>query len=580
MAARINDPDNPEPSAAFKIYENVRGFSLAVKDAGRVREIVSVLVRHGFGALIGRLKLGDDAKVEKSDIEEGDRVRQDAIPVGVRLRRALEELGPTFIKFGQILSTRPDIVPADVLVELERLQDDVPDFSWDEAKLQIETSLGKPYGEVFAQIEQNALASASVAQVHRAILNSGEEVVVKIQRPGIRRQIEADLHILYWLARKVEQLVPELELVDAVGVIYEFEKAITREIDFRNERDHIDVFRHNFANFKGVLIPKVYKEYTSRDVITLEYIRGFKITEGAQRFELDPYEMAPIMMRLLFKMIFKDGYFHGDLHPGNILIQPDGTIGLIDFGLVGSLNERQRDHILDIMIGISRQDYALVARVFYELGVKVPGVRYDYRAFESDVVELMEHHIGAKNISDIEIGAFFSDIAVGALRHRIKMPPTYTMVFKAIMTVEGLGKNVAPEINFLDQLRPFIRDVLIERYSPKRLLREGFELIGGASRVMRELPILGMQVVEETARGNLQFRIQNREDDRVLDMEHHRNASIVRSAGLFTMTLCGTLAWEFGVSRVLGMSVPSFIFFSLALVFGLPLVFRALTGRF
>jgi ubiquinone biosynthesis protein len=192
----------------------------------------------------------------------------------------------------------------------------------------------------------------------------------------------------------------------------------------------------------------------------------------------------------------------------------------------------------------------------------------------------MEEHIGTKNISDIDIGAFFSDIATGALRHRIKMPPTYTMVFKAFMTVEGLGKNVAPELNFLEQLRPFIREVLIERYSPKRLLREGFEIIGGASRVMRELPLLGMQVVEEMARGNLQFRVQERSDERLLEIEHNRNVWGVRALGFFTTALCGTLAWDLETAQVLGMSVPSFIFYLLAVVFGIPLLFRAVTGRF
>ena len=573
--------DKPRgPSPAMRLINNARGIGTAVRDMGRVREISTVLVRHGFGAFVAAMGLGTAARPARTRAESAaalDSVR--APDRAARIRRVIEDLGPTFVKLGQILSTRPDVVPPDIIAELEHLQDDVPPMSWDDVEAVITAELGLPPDEAFAHIEHEPLASASIAQVHRAITHEGAEVAVKVQRPNIAPQIRSDLHILHFLARRAEQVLPELALMDPTGIIDEFDKALSSELDFTHERQHIERFRHNFRTFEGIVIPRVWKELSTPRVLTMEFIRGIKATEAGDRLDVDPDTLAPRMLRALFKMIFQDGYFHGDLHPGNVLVQPDGTIGLIDFGLVGKLTERQRDNILDILIGISRKDYALVARVFYEIGIKVPGISYDYQRFEADVVTLMETHIGDRNISELDIGVFFSDVVEGAIRHHIKMPPTYTMVFKALMTVEGMGKTLAPDINFVEQATPFVRDMLVERYNPRRILREVIDLMSSSSRFMRGVPGTAIQVLEDLARGSLTIRTRSVELQRLAEAHERAGNHLVRAVMAVGFTLAGTMAWDHAGPRVLGLSPLTFTAFVVAAFFGLPLVWRSLTNR-
>lgn len=565
-----------KPSLAFRLLGGVKGVRTTLQDLGRARDISAVLGKHGFGALGALLS----SPKQGTPVDATETMRELARPDrGRRVLRVFEDLGPTFIKFGQILSTRPDIVPQDIIVELQNLQDNVPPMTWAEAEAVLTEELGQPPSDVFRSIETEALASASIAQVHRAILKNGREVAVKIQRPDIVPQVRSDLHILHFIARRALAIMPELDLMDPVGIVTEFDKALSLELDFHHERTHILRFRQNFADFPGVIIPRVYDELSTQRVLTMDYIRGYKATEAEKHLTVDTSDLAPRMMRALFKMIFEDGYFHGDLHPGNVLIQPDGTIGLIDFGLVGKLSERQRNNILDILIGISRRDYALVARVFYDIGVKIPGQAYYYQRFEDDVVALMETHIGDKNISDLNIGAFFSDIVAGAIRHRIKMPPTYTMVFKALMTVEGMGKSLAPDINFVAEATPFVREVLLERYSPTKLLRDALDLFSSTSRFMRTVPATAAQVLDDTARGSLTIRVRSTELETMIRAQQSDARLLAASLLTIGFAMIGTLAWDLGTVRWLGLSVPSLVFYLFATFSGLLLLWRIIRGR-
>lgn len=569
-------PDEQRPSLAFRFLGNVKGIQSAWKDMGRAREIGVVLARHGFGAMVGLLGVGDKAA---RTVSADETIREVSTPDrAVRIRRVIEELGPTFIKLGQILSTRPDVIPPDIIEELQHLQDRVPPMSWEDAQGVLRDELGDDYERHFKTVDPQPLASASIAQVHRAILDDGREVAIKVQRPDIVPQIRSDLHIIYFFARRLLQLIPELELMDPLGIVSEFDKALSLELDFDQEAEHIRRFRHNFRSFNGIVIPKVYESCSGRRVITMDYIRGYKATEAHHHVDIDPNTVAPRMLRALFKMIFEDGYFHGDLHPGNVLVQPDGTIGLIDFGLVGKLSERQRDNILDILIGVSRRDYALVARVFYELGIKVPCQHYDYQRFEDDVVALMETHLGDKNISEMDMGAFFTDIVHGAIRHRIQMPPTYTMVFKALVTVEGMGKTLAPDINFMEHATPFVRDMLVERYSPRRILRESIDLVSSTSRFMRGVPAMSVQVLEDLARGSLTIRTRSSDISALVRAQRKHTNHLIRALVAVGFSLVGTLAWSLPTPTLLGMSVPTIVFYLLAMGFGLPLLWRSWRG--
>lgn len=561
-----------------RVYTSVRGLSVAIKDMGRMREIVRILVKHGFGALVTRLNLTETVGV-KGIMEYRD--EDDALySAPQRVRMAIEELGPTFIKLGQILSTRGDLIPSEFVAELQLLQDDVPPMLWDDVVAQIRDELEADIDTLFADFTAEPLACASIAQVHRARYRAADrDVVVKVQRRDIAERIDSDLNILHLLARRAEALVPELQLMDPVGIVREFDKAIRREIDFRNERHHIDRFHQNFAGFEGIHIPEVFADASTARVLTMEFIDGVKVTLAPARLSVDPYDLAPRMLRILFKMVFQDGYFHGDLHPGNILIEPDGTIALIDFGLVGRLTEAQRDNVMDIIVAMIREDYEALARAFFDVGVKVPGVRYDYPAFQQDVVDVMQKHLEGRTLNEIDIGAYFGDLVSGAIRHRIKMPPTYTMVFKALMTIEGIGKTLAPELNLLDEARPFAHEMLAERYSPRKMLRTGIDTMSAFSGFLRQFPNAATQLMRDAQQGDLHFKVELDRLEALVASQDRRGLRQARATVAAGAAIAGALAMQAGPGPLLGLSVPAALLFGAAAVLGVPFVLGVLRRR-
>lgn len=561
-----------------RVYTSVRGLSVAIKDASRMREIVGILIHHGFGALVTRLHLTETLGLKSvMDYRDGE---DSLYSTPQRVRMAIEELGPTFIKLGQILSTRGDLIPQEFIHELEQLQDDVPPMRWEDVEIQIRENLGGTVEDVFDDFNREPLACASIAQVHRARYRAADrDVVVKIQRRDIAERIDSDLNILQFLARRAESMVPELELLDPVGIVREFDKAIRREIDFRNELQHIRKFQKNFKDFERLHILEVFEKASTERVLTMEFIDGVKVTLAPEQLNVDPYELAPRMLKALFKMVFQDGYFHGDLHPGNILIKPDGTIAMIDFGLVGRLSEAQRDNVMDVIIAMIREDYDGLARTFFDVGIKVPGVRYDYPAFQQDVVEIMQKHIEGRTLNELDVGAYFSDLVAGAIRHRIKMPPAYTMVFKALMTVEGIGKTLAPDLNMLEEARPFARDMLAERYSPARLVKHGIDTTQAFTKFLRQFPHTATQILHDAEAGNLSFNVavEGMEAQRANNLaaaKHQSRATVIAGA-----LIAGAIAMQSGPGPLLGLNVPAFTLFAVAVTLAFPLVAGLLRRR-
>lgn len=518
------------------VYTNVRAARTAIKDFARFERIVAVLARHGLGHIVEAWDLQDrfliNLVVSRRDPE------QEKKSVYLRISEALQELGPTFVKLGQILSTRPDLIPQELCLEFAKLQDQVQPIPSEVARSVVEASLGRPVGEIFADFTEKPLACASIAQVHTARLETGEEVVVKIQRPGIRDTVESDLNILHFVARKLEETIPEIKAFEPVAIAREFEKAIKRELDFTHEASHLDRFDRNFSSWPSVHIPRLYRAYCSDRVLVMERLVGVKITAGGPAGH-DMPAVARECVRMLFKMVFEDGFFHGDLHPGNIFILEDGRIGLIDFGLVGRMTPMMKDAMADLLLSIVTHDYAGVARGLYDISLHTG--RVNYGQWEADTVELCEKYFAHKTLGEVDFGALLRDLVEGAIRHDVRIPPDYTMFFKAIMTVEGIGKTITPDLDLIGECRPYVEQLIAQRYSPERVMKSAADALQAFARLGRTLPNKANEFLSHMEDGRIAISVENPRHDQIEDAKERRNNRAILGALACTLLLVGTL---------------------------------------
>lgn len=441
--------------------------SRRIRHYRRYRQIAEALLRHGFGYVLDQLDLVHLVPLRRR--LSGGGPGPDSPSPGVRLRRLMEELGPTFVKLGQALSIRADLLPPEILAELGRLQDEVPPFPAAEGIRRIEEEMGKPLGALFASFEEEPLAAASIAQVHRAVLPSGEPVVVKLRRPGIKRQIETDIEILYGLARLARERIRE-ELFDPCPLVEEFSRFIRRELDFKVEARNAWRFRENFRRHPDVYIPKVYWELTTERMLVMEYVEGAKVNDLAriEAWGLDRREVARRGARAFFKQVMIDGFFHGDPHPGNILLQPDGKLVFLDFGVVGRLDEEAMNHLVELFLGVVRFEVDRVVAALMRLGAVQESV--DLRQLRREMRELLEQHYD-KALGELAAGQVLYDVLRVAHRFRIGLPSDLLLLARAFLAVEGIGELLDPRFNAFEAARPFARELLRRRLDPERLAR-------------------------------------------------------------------------------------------------------------
>ena len=351
----------------------IGGISRTYRHINRYREIIAILVKYGFGDVLAKQELQKHLEFGKGFILGKAAAEIAAISRWQRVRMALEELGPTFVKFGQIMSTRQDMIPQELITELEKLQDKVPPFSTEDAKLIIEEGLGGPVDSLFKDFTDSPIAAASIAQVYKAVLPDGEEVAIKVQRPDIDRIIEVDLEIMLHVATLIEKHLKELEIVHPVEMVEEFARVIRKEQDFRIEVAHIERFARNFQADMTIHVPHVYREFSSSKVLTMEFIGGIKVSEitkakvQVQDSGIDPKVVASRGADLVLKQIFEHGFFHADPHPGNIKVLKDNVICLLDYGMMGSLSARHREDLADILIGIITKDESKITKTILKL---------------------------------------------------------------------------------------------------------------------------------------------------------------------------------------------------------------------
>lgn len=550
------------PTPLRRIFDNVRAGQVVFRDAARLRDIVTVLVHHGFGAFVQALQLRD-RWFSSLLLERGDPAAE-RLPIERRILHAVQDLGPTFIKLGQMLSTRPDLLPPRLIAELQTLQDAVPPLPIGEIRTLLRAELGCELEDVFEDFDPVPLATASIAQVHTArVRGRPEAVVVKVQRPHLRAKLEADLEIMGFLARALETNFPEAKMFSPVGMVEAFEKAILEEIDFSNELANLQRFRTNFADNPQVHFPEPYPELCTTRILTMERIDGRKISLISEASH-DVEQVVRAAIDAVLQMIYLDGFFHGDLHPGNVLVRDDGTLCFIDFGLCGRLTPRQRDMLIDLLVAIVQHDFEGVARQFWNMTIHGRESTPDYRTFEADVVRQAERWFAGKTMAEIEFSKVLGDLIGLALTHRIRMPPDYTMTFKAFITMEGVGKQLQPDLDILAAAQPHVARLLAHRYQPRRILETGYAAVRDLADVLGTVPESARAVLEDLRAGRTVVNVESQElrawRRTFLHAQHRSTVGLLAAAA----ALCGTLALDYGAATFVGVPLISFWFFVLA----------------
>lgn len=473
-----------------------------VRDLGRLREIAGVLARHGFADLLQRTGLASLVPGKKSETSDPH--------IALRVRQVFEELGPTFVKLGQLLSTRPDLLPVELIDELKRLQDDVPPLPFAEMKVAIESELGAPISEMFSRFDEQPLASASIGQVYRALLKTEEgevAVVVKAQRPNIGPTIDRDIDLLYWFARLLERSVPESRMYAPVRLVEEFDRAIRAELDFALEADNADRFANNFAELTTVRFPKVYREFSSRKAITMGYFDGVNLFDAVAN-GASAERIAKNAVQIVVKMIFEHGFFHADPHPGNILVLgtlDEPVLGLVDLGLVGRLSPRLRDRLIDLLIAAGTRDSRAITDALYAIGK--PTKKVDRVALEADISRLSDKYLG-RRIGDIPFSDLIRDLATASMRYGMETPAELVMVGKAVMTVEGIARQIYPQLDVVEEMRPFFTEIVGHRYSPERLTTDMLHIATRFANAATEFPARADDILEDLRQGRMSIDVR------------------------------------------------------------------------
>lgn len=464
-------------------------FRKQMRHINRYREIAVTLSKNGFGFMVKELGLDQIFTLPRRIFVNQYQEKHRSKNTPERIRSILEDLGPAFIKMGQLASSRPDLIPKDLLIELEQLQDQLSAVSFEKIKEIIEEELKAPISEIFSKIDKEPLGVASIGQVHKAVLWSGEEVAVKIQRPNVDRTIQTDLEILQELAERAERRLKWASKYQLKEIIDEFSQAIINELDFMREGRNADLMAQQFEGNEHIKIPAIYWNHSTAKVLTMEYIEGIKINDPASLEEngYSPESLAESLVHATLFQIFKKGFFHADPHTGNIVVLPGDTIAFLDFGMVGRLSSEMKTHLASLLIGMYKQDTEDTIKAITKMGIVPEKVnRHD---LEGDV-ELLQIKYYHTSISEISLGEVITDLFSIANKHQINIPTDLTLVGKTLLTMEGTIEPLYPDLNVMEAAAPFGREMIRERYHPKRIAEDIFSQLRDYGDVARDMPEL------------------------------------------------------------------------------------------
>lgn len=543
------------------------------KNLNRLRQIVNILIKYGFDYFVKQLGLtnliskgGKILKLKPSKIAQ--------LPLPIRVRLALEELGPTFVKLGQILSTRPDLIPQDYIIELQKLQDEVPPFAYDQVEQIIKRELGADIPKIFKSFEQKPFAAASLGQVHQAILEDGDKAVVKVQRPDIEKVIETDLDILFDLARLTERHIPASRLYDPVGIVEEFTKVIRSELDYGTEGRNAERFMKNFEDNKTIYTPKIYWEFSSRRILTMELIEGIKINnlKELDKIGYDRKKIAENVAKAFMKQILIDGFFHADPHPGNMLVMKDEVIGFMDFGMMGRLDEEIREKGIDLFIAVLERNPNKIINEMLNLGITYQEI--DTRSLKIDIKEMLDQYYD-KPLKEIKLGELISQLVEISIKYHIKMPAEFALLGKSLITIEGIGSELDPDFNLAEIAKPYAKDLILERKSPQRLILKLLNDLAELYNLIILIPRQLSKTLKKMEEGVFKLEFQHRGLENLisaLDRSTNRLsyslilAAIIIGSSLIMQTDKGPHFMGFPVIGVLGFLVAGVLGLGLVII--------------
>ncbi len=478
------------------------------KNLPRVTHIVNVLVRHGFGHVIEHVHVRRRFLVRRRmGREAGDIVSSHT--AAERVRMALEELGPTFVKLGQLLSARPDFVPEPYSDELRKLQDAVPSFPFEEVERVVEQELGKSIGDLFAEFDPTPQAAASIAQVHAAVLSGGRRVVVKVQRPGAEQMMATDIAILREMVPLVERALPRMRIYNLSGLVEEFSRSVRREMDFVCEANHAELMRHNFEGDSEVVIPRVEWDLTSRKVLTMERIEGMKIDDldAIDKAGLDCRQVAGVGARAFLKQVFEHGFFHADPHPGNLLLLKDGRMAMVDFGIVGRIDQGLRKRAAGVLVALVERDSDRMMDECIALGVGNEAL--ESREFRRDISELLDRYHGLP-LREFSPENFFRDLIRVASTHEIAVPTDFILLGKTLVVIGGIARRLDPDFNLVEVAEPFARRMVLDQLEVRKLAATATRTVAEFSSLLSTLPKQIEAILAKLRRGQLKFEFEHR----------------------------------------------------------------------
>ncbi len=485
----------------MKLSRGIHG----LKGIRRFGAITGVLLKHGLGNIVERILSGREKRPAEADQEM---LLFYGFPSPRRIRLVLEELGPSFVKLGQLMSTRADLFPPEYIAEFKKLQDMVPPVPFEDVKAVIEKETGQPLSKIFAEFDEKSLAAASVGQVHLARLHTGEKVAVKIIRPGIDRQIKEDLRLMYFLAARVEKAFEIGRIVGATNLVKEFERNITRELDMMVEAGSIEKFARNFEEVDELYIPKVYWDCTTRSVLVMEHIDGIKMdqVEEIRAAGIDPKEVAMIGLRSFSRQLMTFGFFHADPHPGNTIVMYDGRVSLVDFGITGYLDEEVMRQIANLFLGYAEHDYDMVMDALMDAGLI--NEEMDLKAFRADLKDVSESFYG-RSLRHISVKDVYDQVMDLVLKYHIRLPRNLLLLLKTFIQTEALGKILGSDASILEVTKPFAKE-LLQRGLDARSLRKN---LGREARALsgysRSYPKYINDILRQTAAGRQRIEVSH-----------------------------------------------------------------------